>query len=150
MSRKCRKGLFNGLFIANIRKNILKNWQTGSWRSRNVHAGLCHQHHQTDGFECDGFPTSVGTGKHNCKGPFIKFDVNWNHFIRVDKRVTRTRQLQNTAGMTYIGFWFKRQQFRFSSLQIFRITGTHEDKIQICHNQACFTESISMQGYLAA
>ena len=68
MTRKGGKGLFDRLFITDISKNVLENAQAGAGGDRDLHAGLCHQNHQTDGLERNSLTTGVWSGQYDREG----------------------------------------------------------------------------------
>jgi len=83
MPRKGREGLLNRLLVADIRKNVPENAQTGTGLGRDLQPSLRHQHHKTDRFQRYSLAAGVGTGEHDRKGLPIQLKVDRYDLLRV-------------------------------------------------------------------
>ena len=100
------EGLFDGLFVADVGKNVLEHRDFRARVGGDVQAGLGHEGEQADGFEADSFAAGVGAGDDQGVGVGIEKNVNRDDGVGVEEGVARAFEADEAAGVmpTLLGF----------------------------------------------
>src|SRR5262249_21137635 len=94
MPGKGRERLLDRLFVADVGKDAGIEWQTRTFRRRNVQTTLRHQREQTDCFERNRFAAGIRScDDENGKGA-LQFKRDRNYSVRVEQWVARLFQFQ--------------------------------------------------------
>ncbi len=86
------KRLFDGLFIANIGKYVIKNAERRPGLSRYVHARLRHKRQKPNCFRVTVFPPVFGPVIYHCKGIIIQFDIDRDDLFGRQQRMAGVNQ----------------------------------------------------------
>src|SRR5512143_2041688 len=99
VSAKSGKRLFDGLFIADIGKYILKKAQLRTGLSGNMEPALSHDDHQSHGLECDSLAARVRPGDDHGKSLLIELDIDGDDGLRIEQGMARLQQFNGGAGV---------------------------------------------------
>ena len=100
--------LFDALLVSDIRVDLFEHGQLRAVQRRDMKAGLAHQRQQPDRFQRDGFAAGVRSRDDQKIERVAETDINRNHFVFVDQRMTRTSKddpplrVKNRRGRVHI------------------------------------------------
>src|SRR5215211_6521086 len=93
VTTKRAERLLDGLLIANIGIDSMKERDLRAALHGNVESALCHEREQANGFERNCFTTRVRTSDDDCTRARFWININGYYSVRVEQWMTRVDQL---------------------------------------------------------
>ena len=100
--------IFNRLIVTNIRSNFSKKTFQISDEQAPKNSALNHQLKQTNGFQSDGFSTSIwsrNTQKFGCVPSMSKFADRFPFFFFISQQKQRVKSIYQSHRFMTIDFW---------------------------------------------